>query len=700
MVLSLAATLVAVCPAYAACDDLLAASADGPTSARGVTAEDLLGLRRIGPGDALDTSSQPLAVSPDGKRLAFVIARNDPQEGYCQALVAIDVTGDGAPTVLDTGGKRIIEHIGLRGAEVSAGSPAVITPRWAPDGRSIAYLKQAGSTVQLWVVPVNGGHAHAVSPAMIDVDTWIWSADGRSLIYTAEPGRLAEAESLAAEARRGYLYDARFWPGMATRPMPASDMPEKTFVTDRSGAARDADSAEAAALSAALTGGVRDAVDTRGWRASAQPINASPLSPNHIIVQAPDGADIACPASSCRDGIVGLWWDGETLLFQRREGWDHEAMAFYRWAPGTARPRRVMRTDDVLLGCVLAGRLICTDEASARPRRIVSIDAHTGVITQLFDPNPDFHRIRLGSVERLRTTNAEGLKAWADLVLPPGYKPGTKLPTIVVQYHSRGFLIGGTGNDYPIFLFAQAGYAVISFEEPAYAGYAPATLTTWDQINTLAATGWREQRSVWSSLDRALEMAVARGVIDPTRVGITGLSAGAATVQFALINSKRFAAAAISTCCIEPVTVMTQGIAWADWNRKVMGYPPLIHPDPMRWMPMSLTENAQHIRTPLLMQLADSEYLQSLEAFSALREAGAPAEMYVFPSEYHTKIDPGHRLAVWMRSLDWFDFWLRDKVDPDRAKARQYDRWQAMRQKAPPAKAARFAPRPRHREAS
>src|SRR3546814_3108759 len=85
------------------------------------------------------------------------------------------------------------------------------------------------------------------------------------------------------------------------------------------------------------------------------------------------------------------------------------------------------------------------------------------------------------------------------------------------------------------------------------------------------------------------------------------------------------------------------------------------------------------IYTPLLMQLADSEAMLALETFTALREHGQPVEMYVFPGELHNKWQPAHRLAVYTRNIDWFDFWLRGYVDPDPSKSEQYERWRALR---------------------
>jgi hypothetical protein len=79
------------------------------------------------------------------------------------------------------------------------------------------------------------------------------------------------------------------------------------------------------------------------------------------------------------------------------------------------------------------------------------------------------------------------------------------------------------------------------------------------------------------------------------------------------------------------------------------------------------------------MQVADEEYVLSLEAFAALREQRRPVELHVFPDEHHVKWQPAHRRAVYERNLDWFDFWLSCREDPDPRKRAQYRRWNALR---------------------
>jgi hypothetical protein len=79
------------------------------------------------------------------------------------------------------------------------------------------------------------------------------------------------------------------------------------------------------------------------------------------------------------------------------------------------------------------------------------------------------------------------------------------------------------------------------------------------------------------------------------------------------------------------------------------------------------------------MQLADSETLLALEAFTALRDHHQPVDLYVFPDERHYKWQPVHRMAIYRRSVDWFDYWLRGLRPADPERAVEVERWDALR---------------------
>jgi hypothetical protein len=65
-------------------------------------------------------------------------------------------------------------------------------------------------------------------------------------------------------------------------------------------------------------------------------------------------------------------------------------------------------------------------------------------------------------------------------------------------------------------------------------------------------TAFRKQRSHFNALNTMLAQLITRGLVDPNRIGITGLSDGAENVAYALIHSSKFAAAAVSTMVFHP----------------------------------------------------------------------------------------------------------------------------------------------------
>jgi dipeptidyl aminopeptidase/acylaminoacyl peptidase len=117
------------------------------------------------------------------------------------------------------------------------------------------------------------------------------------------------------------------------------------------------------------------------------------------------------------------------------------------------------------------------------------------------------------------------------------------------------------------------------------------------------------------------------------------------------------------------------------------GLHPLAADNIAQWRDVSLAMNAARIATPLLLQLSGWEFREALETVAAFRAHQRPLDLYVFPDEYHLKVQPAHRLAIYRRNIQWFDFWLRGREDADPADADQYPRWRQLR-------AMRTAPTP------
>jgi hypothetical protein len=93
---------------------------------------------------------------------------------------------------------------------------------------------------------------------------------------------------------------------------------------------------------------------------------------------------------------------------------------------------------------------------------------------------------------------------------------------------------------------------------------------------------------------------------------------------------------------------------------------------------MSLVLNADRIDTPILVQTGDSEYEIGLDVAEVYRNRGKAFELYVLEGEPHVKYQPVHRQAIYERSTEWFQFWLKGEMNCDPAKSAQYGRWKAM----------------------
>lgn len=652
------------------------------------TIDDLVTLADIG-RDSARAAGKVFTLSPDGKRIALHIERANPKtNSFCQRLVVLPLEGRSDAMEVDRGGEFLRDDFPLRDfSMVRAGYARANPPRWSPDGKKIAYLKRVKSSTQVWVASTDGMNpALQVSHLPDDADEVKWNVDGSGLVIATRPGVRVQAEQIAGEASRGFLYDERFSPQFTDRPIPVGAVEkQQVFISLSDGNVRPATMSEAG-------GGTGEGhADTRPEVAAyvSSPAGAvawlEPKDPGRLISQRklvvllPTGQQKVCEAEEC-EGLTDLWWseDGRSLFGLQFTGWADNQMGFLRWNVDDDRPRQWLTTDDALASCILVKHeLVCAREGSARPRRIVAINVETGAERLVFDPNLHVPQQRMGSVQRLLVRSEAGSESFADLVLPPDHEPGQKHPLVVVQYTSHGFLRGGTGDEVPIHPLANRGFAVLSFSRPPFPPQALAA-STGDALSRANRVGWADRRNVQSALERAVEAAIDTGAIDPDRLGISGFSDGAATTQWALINSDLFRVAALGSCCEDmSAYALAAGPRFTRFLRDI-GYPLFEPGSEDFWKPISLVLNVDRVTAPILIQNADSEYEGGLDVVETYRHRGRAIELHVFPDETHVKWQPAHRQAMYERYVEWFEFWLMNRMNCEPSRKPQYDRWTNM----------------------
>lgn len=669
------------CPAF---DHAAKPAASGQ---RKITVRDQATMADIGRSDPFDAAS-PFGVSPDGKQIAFVVRRGNPEaNAFCQRLVVMPLDASAAPHEIDRGGAFIRPTFSMRAfPALRAGWAKVITPRWSPDGKTVAYLKREHGNTQVWGAAADGSaSARQLTDLPDDVDDFAWDADGKGLVAASRPGLREQTAAIDREAREGFLFDARFSPQFASRPIPRKSIETVfTHVDLATGAMREASRQEAEPVhpgpipgspAAALlyTKGPKGAT---AWTEAKNP--GKLIARTRIVLKASDGGSETCASEAC-EGAQHVWWDDDgALLILQKTGWARSQTALLRWMPGTPKPRQLFITDDAFSGCAKAAReILCMREGSTQPRRLVALDPATGKQRVVYDPNPEFHALKLGKAIRFHLRNAYGAESVADLVLPPDHRPGERHPLVFVQYTSYGFLRGGTDDEVPIQVLAAHGFAVLSFNDPDFTD-AQRQARNAAEIERLSYSRWQMQRSIESSLELAVKKAIATGTVDPARMGISGFSGGTSTTQWALINSDLFKVASMGACC-EDLWLFPAEAGWDfEDSTRAAGYHWFDPQNKAHMKPMSLIENVDKIKAPILVQVGDSEYRIGLDTLAVFRLHHKPIEMYVFENEPHFKWQPAHRFAMYRRVTQWFDFWLRRRKDCSPAFAAQYARWEKM----------------------
>lgn len=665
-----------------ACSAILPSPAAVPGAMRPVQPLDLARLRDVGPLDPEEQGARLVTFSPDGSHIAFQLRRGDPaSNGYCTAMVVIDLRTGGAPRIVDVGDEPIRAAIDVRGkAAFPTGIPLSITARWSSDGRWFAFLKRVGGINQVWRARVDGNGSEALTASEVDVEDFRIGEDGRTIVYAARPALAAARAAIAREALTGFHYDDRYAPMSSSRPFPATPIARALFARDpMTRITREATPAEASLL--AGPGRMNEDIWTSSLSLSGRRVWTDGVTvlgePGPLMAETSQGRLARCEAPACAGAYRPYWTqDGARVRYLRREGWARASTAIYEWVPGEAAPRRLYSTDDILADCAPVGaRLLCLREGSLQPRRLEWLDPGNGRRAVLFDPNPEFSGLLLGRVERLHLRNSFNYETVADLVLPVGYRQGDRYPLVVVQYQTRGFLRGGTGDDYPIQAFAGRGYAALSIGRPPSVSGRTADPTAAGRINL---AGFADTRSTLSNVETGVRLLIDRGIADPARIGLTGMSNGATTATYALSHSNLFAAVAMSQCCFDTTLPIRVGPAAARHFHDE-GYPRLTDDGASFWGEISLSRNARRVRTPVLLQVADDELMSALESYTALREVGAPIDMFVFPDEHHVKWQPAHRLAIYERALDWFDYWLRGIRSRSPQRQAELSHWDSLR---------------------
>ena len=239
------------------------------------------------------------------------------------------------------------------------------------------------------------------------------------------------------------------------------------------------------------------------------------------------------------------------------------------------------------------------------------------------------------------------------LLLPKDYDPAKRYPMVVEVHGGPAAVVesqwGGRGG-LSATAFSALGYFVLLPNPRGSYGQGEA----FTQANR-KDFGYGDLRDIGAGVDRVL----AKYPVDPNRVGLTGWSYGGFMTMFAVTQTNRFKAA-----------VAGAGIAnWQSYYGEnsidqwmIPYFGASVYDDPAVYAKSSAISYIKQAKTPTLVVVGDRDgecpAPQSFEFWHALRDRHVPTQLVVYPNEGHGFVDPAHRQDVMVRAVEWFERYM------------------------------------------
>lgn len=281
-------------------------------------------------------------------------------------------------------------------------------------------------------------------------------------------------------------------------------------------------------------------------------------------------------------------------------------------------------------------------------------------LTQFPDPTPQLRGIKKQLVTYKR---ADGVPLSFTLYLPPGYKEGTRLPTVVWAYPreytdptTAGQVTGSPQRFTQILgpshlFFLLEGYAILDDAAMPVVGDPETVNNTYIEQIVMNAK---------AAIDKAVEM----GVTDPDRVGVGGHSYGAFMTANLLAHSDLFRAG-IARSGAYNRTLTPFG--FQNERRTLWEAPDL-------YIKMSPFMNAHKIKEPLLLIHGEADDnmgtfpIQSERMYQAVRGNGGTVRLVMLPYEAHGYAARESIEHTLYEMITWFNKYVKNA--PPRAEGK------------------------------
>jgi dipeptidyl aminopeptidase/acylaminoacyl peptidase len=269
--------------------------------------------------------------------------------------------------------------------------------------------------------------------------------------------------------------------------------------------------------------------------------------------------------------------------------------------------------------------------------------------TKISNANPQDAEYPRGTVELVSWVNSDGVPLRGLLYKPENFDPNRQWPMVVYFYEK---LTDGLHS-----YVAPSGRNVVNpqvYNALGYVVFEPDIVYTDGQPGPSAA----------KSIIPGVQSLIAKGFIDPKRVGITGQSWGGYQSAYLITVSNMFAAA-VPNATVVNMTSAYGGIRWASGLARAFQYEHTqsriggsLWEYPERFVENSPLFRLDRVTTPVLFMANDNDgavpWYQGIEFYVAMRRLQKEAYMVVYNGDEHNPTKRANQKDIDQKMQDFF----------------------------------------------
>jgi dipeptidyl aminopeptidase/acylaminoacyl peptidase len=652
---------------------LVGSPAGASDKGRVPTIDDLLSIKSVG----------GVAISPDGKRVAYTLRQTD-----FKADAFIDHIW-------------IADPVSGRQYQLTRGEKSTGNMAWSPDSQWLAFASnRAGDKDQIFAIPPDGGEAVQLTKVETGVNNFDWSPDGKTIAFTASPSKKEVTKDRKEHlgdfevVRKEYNYH-HVWTIDVAEALKSPQTGKQHTKGQEYSVGRFSWSPDASKI--AFDASINPDL-IQGGTADIYVLNLGDDAVSKIVTQpgpdgnphwSPDGKQIAFRSamgkldffhSNARIAVVPatggdlrsvtdefdespslIDWKPDGIYFS---GSQKTASHLFRVNPGIAKITRITGPDSLMAGefslthdarrmayasgsPTSLGEVFLTDVSDFAPRKLTDMTEQTRPFT-------------LGRSEVISWPGQDGTTIEGVLTKPADLDPSKKRPLLCIIHG------GPTGIDrprllasgyYPADIWTARGALVLRVNYLGSAGYGE----KFRQLN-VRNLGVGDAWDVLSGVDHLIKL----GYVDPSKVGCMGWSQGGYISAFLTASSDRFAAVSVGAGISDWATYY-YNTDITPFTIQYLGKDPVA--DPTIYEKTSPMSYIQKAKTPTLIQHGENDrrvpIANAYELRQGLEDRGVKVEMVVYKGFGHGITKPRSVRAVAQHNLAWFNHYIWNDPLPD-----------------------------------